>query len=62
MTIGSIRGLLQDSFRRDALANYLEIVQPLLDTWIEELQESKSINLYATMKELMFKISLRIIF
>ena len=56
------RGLLQDSFRRDALANYLQIVQPLLDTWIEELQESKSFNLYATMKELMFKISLELFF
>jgi cytochrome P450 len=56
------RGLLQDSFRRDALANYLEIVQPLLDTWIEELQESKSIKLYSTMKELMFKISLQLFF
>ena len=56
------RGLLQDAFRRDALANYLEIVQPLLDTWIEELQESKSINLYSTMKELMFKISLQLFF
>ena len=56
------RGLLQDSFRRDALANYLQIVQPILDTWIEELQESKSFNLYATMKELMFKISLELFF
>ena len=56
------RGLLQDSFRRDALANYLQIVQPLLDTWIEELQENKSFNLYATMKELMFKISLELFF
>ena len=56
------RGLLQDSFRRDALANYLQIVQPLLDAWIEELQENKSFNLYATMKELMFKISLELFF
>ena len=56
------RGLLQDSFRRDALANYLQIVQPLLDTWIEELQENQSFNLYATMKELMFKISLELFF
>ena len=56
------RGLLQDSFRRDALANYLQIVQPLLDTWIEELQENKSFNLYAIMKELMFKISLELFF
>ena len=56
------RGLLQDSFRRDALANYLQIVQPLLDTWIEELQENQSFNLYSTMKELMFKISLELFF
>ena len=56
------RGLLQDSFRRDALANYLQIVQPLLDTWIEELQANQSFNLYATMKELMFKISLELFF
>ena len=56
------RGLLQDSFRRDALANYLEIVQPLLDTWIEELKESKSIHLYATTKQLMFKIALDLFF
>ena len=56
------RGLLQDSFRRDALANYLEIVQPLLDTWIEELQERKAINCIQTMKELMFKISLQLFF
>ena len=56
------RGLLQDSFRRDALANYLQIVQPLLDTWIQELQENQSFNLYATMKELMFKISLELFF
>ena len=56
------RGLFQDSFRRDALANYLQIVQPLLDTWIEELQENQSFNLYATMKELMFKISLELFF
>lgn len=56
------RGLLQDSFRRDALANYLQLVQPILDTWIEELKESKSFNLYETMKELMFKISLELFF
>jgi len=56
------RGLLQDSFRRDALANYLQIVQPLLDSWIDDLQNSKSFNLYATIKELMFKISLELFF
>ena len=56
------RGLLQDSFRRDALENYLLIIQPLLDQWIEELQQSDSFSLYATLKELMFKISLELFF
>ena len=52
------RGLLQDSFRRDALMNYLLIIQPILDDWIRDLKERKSFNLYETMKELMFKICL----
>ena len=36
------RGLLQDSFRRDALVNYLHIIQPILDEWIENLKSKKS--------------------
>ena len=48
------RGLLQDSFRRDALVNYLHIIQPILDEWIENLKSKKSFNLYETMKGLMF--------
>ncbi|MFL2689164.1 MAG: cytochrome P450 [Candidatus Actinomarina sp.] len=56
------RGLLQDSFRRDALLNYLLIIQPILDDWIRDLKEKKSFNLYETMKELMFKISLELFF
>ena len=56
------RGLLQDSFRRDALVNYLNIIQPILDEWIENLKSKKSFNLYETMKGLMFKISIELFF
>ena len=56
------RGLMQDSFRRDALKNYLMIIQPILDEWIENLKKNKSFDLYKTMKELMFKISLELFF
>jgi len=56
------RGLLQDSFRRDALVNYLHIIQPILDEWIENLKSKKSFNLYETMKGLMFKISIELFF
>jgi len=56
------RGLLQEAFRRGALENYLLIIQPILDTWIVDLKNSGSFNLYKTMKELMFKISIELFF
>ena len=45
------RGLLQDSFRRDALVNYLHIIQPILDEWIENLKSKKSFNLFVNLIE-----------
>ena len=56
------RSLLQDSFRHDAIHNYLHIIQPTIDKWIKTLSESKNFNLYDSVKQLMFDISLRLFF
>ena len=54
------RGLLQESFRRDALENYLEIIQPKIDQWIEKIKKEESFNLYENIKQLMFDIAVEL--
>jgi len=56
------RGLMQESFRRDALENYLEIIQPRIDGWIDELKEKESFDLYENIKQLMFNVALELFF
>ncbi len=56
------RGLLQESFRRDALENYLEIIQPRIDGWIEQLKEKESFNLHENIKQLMFDVAVELFF
>ena len=36
------RSLLQNSFRRDALDKYIHIIQPRIDSWIEEVKQKES--------------------
>ena len=52
------RTLLQDSFRHDAIQNYLSIIQPIIDSWVESIKTQTSFNLYESIKQLMFDISL----
>ena len=56
------RGLLQESFRRDALENYLEIIQPRIDHWIEKIKKEESFNLHENIKQLMFNIAVELFF
>ena len=56
------RGLLQESFRRDALENYLEIIQPKIDHWIEKIKKEESFNLHENIKQLMFDIAVELFF
>ena len=56
------RTLLQDSFRHDAIHGYLEIIQPIINQWVENLKKAGSFNLYQSVKQLMFDISLSLFF
>ena len=56
------RTLLQDSFRHDAIQNYLSIIQPIIDSWVESIKTQTSFNLYESIKQLMFDISLSLFF
>ena len=56
------RGLLQESFRRDALENYLEIIQPKIDQWIEKIKKEESFDLHENIKQLMFDIAVELFF
>jgi len=56
------RTLLQDSFRHDAIHNYLSIIQPIIDSWVENIKTQTSFNLYESIKQLMFDISLSLFF
>ena len=38
------RTLLQDSFRHDAIHNYLSIIQPIIDTWVESIKTKTTFN------------------
>ena len=56
------RTLLQDSFRHDAIQNYLSIIQPIIDSWVKSIKTQTSFNLYESIKQLMFDISLSLFF
>jgi cytochrome P450 len=56
------RTLLQDSFRHDAIYNYLSIIQPIIDSWVENIKTQTFFNLYESIKQLMFDISLSLFF
>lgn len=56
------RSLLQESFRHDAIENYLYIIQDSIDDWLENLKTRKEIYLYSSIKQLMFDISLDLFF
>src|SRR6056300_1740349 len=56
------RSLLQDSFRHEAIHGYLEIIQPIIDNWVKNLNANKSFDLYKSVKQLMFDISLSLFF
>ncbi len=56
------RSLLQDSFRHEAIHGYLEIIQPIINNWVQNLNDNKSFDLYKSVKQLMFDISLSLFF
>ena len=56
------RSLLQESFRHDAIENYLYLIQGSIERWLENLNERKEIFLYSSIKQLMFDISLDLFF
>lgn len=56
------RSLLQDSFRHEAIHGYLEIIQPIIHNWVKNLNANKSFDLYKSVKQLMFDISLSLFF
>ena len=37
------RTLLQDSFRHDAIHGYLEIIQPIINQWVENLKKGQKL-------------------
>ena len=56
------RTLMQESVRHDAIHGYLEIIQPIINQWVENLKKAGSFNLYQSVKQLMFDISLSLFF
>ena len=56
------RSLLQNSFRRDALDKYIHIIQPRIDSWIEEVKQKREFNLYKSIKQLMFNVAVELFF
>jgi cytochrome P450 len=56
------RSLLQNSFRRDALEKYLHIIQPRINSWIEEVKQKKEFYLYKSIKQLMFNVAVELFF
>ena len=56
------RSLLQNSFRRDALDKYINIIQPRIDSWIEEVKQKKEFYLYKSIKQLMFNVAVELFF
>ena len=56
------RSLLQNSFRRDALDKYLHIIQPRIDSWIEEVKQKRGFYLYKSIKQLMFNVAVELFF
>jgi len=56
------RSLLQNSFRRDALDKYLHIIQPRIDSWIEEVKQKREFYLYKSIKQLMFNVAVELFF
>ena len=56
------RSLLQNSFRRDALDKYIHIIQPRIDSWIEEVKQKKEFYLYKSIKQLMFNVAVELFF
>ena len=56
------RSLLQNSFRRDALDKYINIIQPRIDSWIEEVKQNREFYVYKSIKQLMFNIAVELFF
>ena len=56
------RSLLQNSFRRDALDKYIHIIQPRIDSWIEEVKQKREFYLYKSIKQLMFNVAVELFF
>ena len=56
------RSLLQTSFRRDALDKYIHIIQPRIDSWIEEVKQKREFYLYKSIKQLMFNVAVELFF
>ena len=56
------RSLLQNSFRRDALDKYINIIQPRIDSWIEEVKQKREFYLYKSIKQLMFNVAVELFF
>ncbi len=56
------RSLLQNSFRRDALDKYIHIIQPRIDSWIEEVKQKRELYLYKSIKQLMFNVAVELFF
>ena len=56
------RSLLQNSFRRDALEKYLHIIQPRINSWIDEVKQKKEFYLYKSIKQLMFNVAVELFF
>ena len=56
------RSLLQNSFRRDALDKYIHIIQPRIDSWIEEVKQKREFYLYMSIKQLMFNVAVELFF
>ena len=56
------RSLLQNSFRRDALDKYIHIIQPRIDSWIEEVKQNREFYLYKSIKQLMFNVAVELFF
>ena len=56
------RGIMQHAFRRDALEQYLSLMEPLISKWIEEIKKKREIDLYQEVKSLTLELAFVVFF
>jgi len=56
------RGIMQHAFRRDALEQYLTLMEPLISKWVEGIKKKKEVDLYLEVKSLTLELAFVVFF